>query len=269
MSLVFKYYGPERCDFFKDPKFRFTFPADLNDPQDCIPEFIIQDVDKLATDVAGRNRSKLIQKHGKKLTPQVFAKAIADYKSDLSSNPTKLLSEADSIIKEQLNNTLGVFSLTRVSVNEKMWELYCRDGRGFVIGLDSKSVFFQPRKNSHPDIDRLVKITYTSNPIEIKVEHFKVPEKLLYTKTLAWSYEEEVRIVRKLSDCDEQQQINGSLIHLFSFPKLDIREVVFGYNCSKDLIDTIKADIMHDPNYNIELKKTSLNKNGDIVIASF
>ncbi len=47
MSLVFKYYGRERCDFFKDPKFRFTFPADINDPQDCIPKFIIQDIENL------------------------------------------------------------------------------------------------------------------------------------------------------------------------------------------------------------------------------
>ena len=211
----------------------------------------------------------MIQKHGTKLTAQVLAKATADYKSDLSSNPAKLLSEADSIIKKQLNSTLGIFSLTRVSDNEKMWEVYCCDGRGFVIGLDSTSNIFQPGRNSRPDIDRLVNIDYTSNPIEIKLEHFKVPEKLLYTKTLAWSYEQEVRIVHQLSDRDEQLSINGKVIHLFAFPKSDIREVVFGYNSSDDLIDTIRTDIENDLNFNVVLKKASCKKNGDIVIESF
>lgn len=179
-----------------------------------------------------------------------------------------MLNKADIIIKKQLNDTIGVFSLTRVPDNEKMWELYCHDGKGFVIGLDSASSFFQPGQNSRPDIDRLVNIDYTSNPIEIKLEHFNVPEKLLYTKTLAWSYEQEVRIVHQLSDRDEELSMNGRIIHLFAFPKEDIREVIFGYNCSSDLIDKIKTDIQNDSVYKIELKKASLDQDSGISIKS-
>lgn len=266
MSLVFKYYGPERSNFFEDPKFRFTYPADLNDPQDCIPNFVIKDSGTLAMEVAARNIPKLILKYGKELTPQVLAKVTKDYQLDLSNDPAKLQNEADIIFKKQLNSTVGILSLTRVSDNNKMWKLYCHDGKGFVIGLDSKSSFFQPRQNSRPDIDRLVNIGYTSYPIEIKLEYFKVPEKLLYSKTIAWSYEQEVRIVHQLSDRDEELSINGRIIHLFAFPKEDIREVIFGYNCSTDLIDKIKTDIQNDSGYKIELKKSSLDQDGGISI---
>ncbi|MEK0336811.1 MAG: DUF2971 domain-containing protein [Nitrosopumilus sp.] len=258
MSLVYKYYNPDRSEFFKKAMLQFTTPDDLNDPVDCIPAIDIIDIDKRIQSVIDRNVNNI---RGR-LPQKAIDNASHQLRLQITNNKEAFLSTILDIHKRQINDRFGILSLSKKPDIELMWSHYCHDHSGIVIGLDSSSNFFKRRTDDRPDIGVLREVQYKKILPTIYVDDYKVPPDLFYTKKDIWKYEKEVRIIRELKNCDKHINNGGKEIHLWYFPKSDIRCVIFGMRCNDDTINQIINDIKSDKEYNVELKKMDYDNNG-------
>lgn len=267
MALVYKYFPTDRRGFFKDPKFRLSNPADLNDPMDCIPSIDLVDVERRVQEIVDRNRAAIRARYGA-MAEAVIQQTADKYKQQLMVNKEPFLNKVLDIHRRHINEAIGILSLSKVSDVELMWAHYCEDHKGFVIGLDSNSAFFKRKPSDTPDVGELADVHYSSTPIQILVDDYRIPVELLYSKKSIWAYEQEVRIVRELQNGDEDIVVKGKHIHFFVFPKEDIREVIFGFNSPDDLIADITQDINADAAYQITFKRAGYDPKGNFVIAN-
>lgn len=265
MKLVYKYCPPSRKSFFSHPKFRFTYPSDLNDPLECYPILRIKDINKVISDTVERNR-KLIED---KLSPIALQKAIENYSNDLKNNEQAFINRCLGIHMKHVNQNVGILSLTKENSIELLWAHYCQDHKGFVIGLNSESDFFKKKNTDRPDIGQLIDVRYEPDILEVNIDQYSLPMEILYTKKDIWAYEKEARIIRELKNCDEKITKDGKDIHLFNFPKKDVAEVIFGLKMDIEDIDQIKSIIKSDPTYNVNLKKASFNSDGKFIIQDY
>ncbi len=268
MAVIYKYFPTDRRGFFKDSKVRFSNPADLNDPLDCIPAIDLVDVERRVQRVVDGNRATIRARYGG-MAEAVIQETAERYKQQLLANKAPFLNKVLAIHRKHINEAIGILSLSKLADVELMWAHYCEDHKGFVIGFDSNSTFFNRKPSDTPDVGDLVDVRYSSTPIQILVDDYKIPVELLYSKKSIWAYEQEVRIVRELRNRDEEKVVNGKRIHLFCFPKQDIREVIFGFNSPDDLIAEITRDIKADADYSIAFKRAGYDASGNFVITNY
>lgn len=142
--------------------------------------------------------------------------------------------DANSLVhltmRHELNNKLACLCLSRDPLNVLMWSHYGDKHGGFVIGFDSESAGFEDESafiitaskggiNYRPERDRKG-VRVTSENIYTE----EVSNALLLNKSLHWSYESEVRVIKRtdLLDCD-----GGHLVHKV-INKGAVRELYIG-----------------------------------------
>jgi hypothetical protein len=147
--------------------------------------------------------------------------------------------------------SVGVLCLTRSPSNEVMWGNYADNHRGFVLGLDRSvgpfdgSAQFWPTPFFPEDLTGMRgfgsfrDVTYQDNPLVIKFGG-SVPFDAFFTKRLRWSYEEEVRIFRSLSEATRVVRASPADIHLFTIPATAILEVIVGAQASEEVATTAR-----------------------------
>jgi hypothetical protein len=129
------------------------------------------------------------------------------------------ISDSDVLKKlNEIRESVVILSLTRTPVNPLMWAHYGDEHRGFVVGYNVDTSFFQDPEFSLVTIDEGdVFYTNTKTPLNVcghklhniwldtlgafdspqeKVEFSKLSRKLFLTKHSTWVYEEEVRVVK-------------------------------------------------------------------------
>ena len=107
-----------------------------------------------------------------------------------------------------------------------MWAHYADSHRGFVIGFDSNSDFFNP--DNGKAIDGLRPVTYSGERAEFpesgltsadSAQLHSANEQLFFTKNSDWAYEQEMRILGQPSAADTTIPVDDSYdICLFKFP---------------------------------------------------
>jgi Protein of unknown function (DUF2971) len=260
---IYKYYSAARRDFFRRPQVRFTQREWLNDPFEMAQRWKEARTDKLKeiirrhlqrampemfgdTDFMIAQVKKKLNKDNLALTPaqslqiettlrsaagkafieaqlgevQALIPLVIEYGfSHVESNFERLISE--TVAK------CGILSLSEEPLNQLMWAHYANSGDGFVVGLDAQHRFFRPSK---PDVSRrnlLRKIEYTDERAE---NFWSNPFYLFLVKGLEWAYEREWRMIKDLSECDEQRAIDPQTLCLCNLPADAIKVVYFGYN---------------------------------------
>lgn len=130
---------------------------------------------------------------------------------------------------KDIKESVGVLSLTRNPLNELMWSHYGEEHRGFVIGYEVDDSFLTSTEfNLIPLQEGDVVYTNTKTPQPISEENIAeiwfdsvgeppTPEreawhriwlkKMFLTKHAAWSYEEEVRVVKKLDSIFQETHV--------------------------------------------------------------
>ena len=140
---------------------------------------------------------------------------------------------------EQLSTTVmghifAFLSLSRNRDNILMWSHYADSHAGFVIGFDADNEFFAPGRWS---LNGLRDVNYSCDryvlppngleglsPDEMEIANTQ----LVLTKSFHWKYEEELRLMAMPSQADKTITIDGKPIHLYDFPTIAVREVIFG-----------------------------------------
>ncbi len=200
------------------------------------------------------------------------------FKDDNESIVTARIST--NACKNRFSRNYGVLSLTRQPLNSLMWSHYGDEHRGVVIGFDTEIAGFsdvnkfiipsqygeivysatKPHKNL-PIIseDELISI---GGSIGFDSNTFNLVKRAFLYKSLEWAYEEEVRVVKNISQLPftyHGQQgkynewskitISGRPLYCLDIPAASIKEIYLGHNIYKNVT---RKNILSD----IELKET-------------
>ncbi|WP_439148352.1 DUF2971 domain-containing protein [Vibrio sp.] len=118
-------------------------------------------------------------------------------------------------IKERLSSKFGILSLTRQPLNSLMWAHYGQSHTGVVIGIDCKKAgLTDPDTSSIPVSfgDVIYSATKPSHSVDadiladnLALSHFEphsynLLSRAFLHKSLEWGYEEEVRVVKDITD---------------------------------------------------------------------
>lgn len=123
--------------------------------------------------------------------------------------------------KDQSRSSSG---LRERPINEEMWKRYGGDGTGFVIGFDAQHPFFFRNRNGAPT-NVLRKVIYTDQWTD---NFWRNPYYLFLVKGLGWSYEQEWRMFKEFSECDECIGSDTTAVFLATLAPEIIKTVHFG-----------------------------------------
>jgi hypothetical protein len=133
-------------------------------------------------------------------------------------------------ILKDLNQSIGILCLSKVGDSILMWSHYADQYAGAAIEFDGSADFF----NGQIDIE------YRSDRPKRDISAYlnagvPVPLAELCVKSDQWQYEEEVRIIRNLTDCvNTGNSRRGFPVYTQRVPQDCIRQIVLGERTSVD-----------------------------------
>ena len=223
--IAYKYLHPRRDAVLTNSCIRFTQPAVLNDPFETLPAF----TDFRKTLKESLPEFSQLQREAFNAFGTNEEDVVNNVLDGLCDNAAKLFSEY-----------LGILSLSRCRDNILMWSHYADSHQGFVIGFDSENDFFAPSKVK--GIDGLHDVIYSQKrsvlPFDGLVsckpsEMREWNERILFTKSEDWAYEQEMRILALLEGADHKKTVENSWdICLYSFTPQAVKEIIVGCRAS-------------------------------------
>lgn len=219
---TYKYLGTVSAEcFLKNQTIRFSQPKAFNDPFELQPEFHITE---------GEERPCQFVIHGHH----------SSYEKYLLTNHTAKTQSQKLDVKDivsQLSEKIGILCLTQaetlVPSNFLMWAHYAESHQGIVIEFKPDSEFIKNTSQVHylprrPIID--AKLLYENEYVAIGD---------LYFKSDIWSYENEIRITKALSECNNLniKDALGNEIYVSEVPLDSVKCIYLGCNSS----DSIKS----------------------------
>lgn len=167
----------------------FSSPSRFNDPYDCALPFKQHP----------ENSDPLVIKEMiERTAPELFP-GLASFELEEKCAHQLLLIQQDPLTWFEMNNgyrpdvmhkTFGVISLTPHADNYLMWSHYADSHKGFCVQFDTRKLVESIR-------GRYQKVNYTDDIPEFSIRDNRkgiLIDKLLYTKSKIWDYEDEYRI---------------------------------------------------------------------------
>ena len=244
--MLYKYLPPNRVDILHNLKIRFSPLKSLNDPFEHQP---LIDIEKERDNLLSEAKSELYdiwsslpEREKTKDNYSQFQVAWQNGYDHINQKVHPHIVGQKTI--SMLGDNLGVLSLSRTEDNLLMWSHYAEEGRGFIIGFDEQHDFFNmPAING--ETTRPIPVIYTNKRSHINPSHPNLYQKLLCEKPREWGYEEEERVFIYHPDKNKSigiDQYNQNII-LTTFPKAIIKNIILGYNISKDIKKNIFSSI--------------------------
>jgi hypothetical protein len=226
-SRLFKYVTIDTLMHILSSGIRFTQPGDFNDPFEllpeiCVPNDQVEQQIAIAFDIKAKRRSPSVGEVGE------------------NSDGYNCCDITSRNIMKDLNQSIGMLCLSRAGDSLLMWSHYAAQYAGAVIELDGSNAFF----------DGQIEVEYRSHRPRKDIgaylsESVAVPLAELCVKSEQWRYEDEVRIVRPLSSCEDTGRRSRDFpIYVQKVPEICIREITLGERTSienqREVWDTIK-----------------------------
>lgn len=226
MHSLYKFVNLEGLWRILGGSIRFTQPSAFNDPFELLPEFVTP---------FGERKGPAEPDINVKI--DIFAKRRRPPVGEVDNVPDGCHSfdPTSRDIVAMLNREIGFFCLSTNSDSLLMWSHYADQYTGAVVEFDANHSFFanpieieyralRPKKH--------VSILYTDEPI---------PLSELCIKSIQWEYEKEVRIVRRLSDCESSGCADGRGFPIFTqnIPLDAIKSVILGERMSHEVMHKI------------------------------
>lgn len=219
-ATLFKYRGMKRAkQILTDFKFRFSSPAEFNDPFDCSLDEILQYDRSEIENWINNMLSSAVLNNDSMLTQGSDNTELLNYFLKDKEKLMSIIYEA----KTKVINSRGVFALSKKVDDILLWSHYAESQSGVAIELELKedpSFFLMPRNMEYVD-------SYT--PTNYLTDSLGTVDKILSTKFSGWKYEDEMRIYKDNS-ADKDIVIN---------PKA-IKAVYFGIKAKSKDIQSIK-----------------------------
>jgi hypothetical protein len=295
---LFKYLNPARIDVMENLMLRFSRPNDFNDPFESYPSlggikdlageetFYNENIKERFDAIQNESLLKYLPENVKipeefkdsysKMTlgeaafkicgiDNIFKKVITEY-------PDKVENQIATVINRNFNNRFGILCLSEKHDNLIMWAHYGQNHEGFVVGFDSKSSYFDQRKNDLDIIRILTKVDYLKERPELVLYNTDKPgydlagyliKYALLTKSIHWIEEQEWRMVVDIRTAN----VIKENVYLFNFPSSIITSLFLGVKmkpefkkkiiqtCMEQKIDVPIYEAYRDPKmYEIKFK---------------
>jgi hypothetical protein len=212
MSSLYKYVSIIGLRRILDGSIRFTQPGAFNDPFELLPELVIP------INGSARDLNISFDVKAKRRYPPIGE--LEDVTDQLSSSDAT----SRDIVKK-LNDAIGMLCLSKTNNSLLMWSHYSDQYAGAVIEFDGDQEFF----DGQIDVD--YRKARVKKDISIYLHaHEPVPVAELCIKSEEWRYEDEVRIVRTLSGCNETAYTDGRGFKIFTseIPRACIKSITIG-----------------------------------------
>lgn len=172
----------------------------------------------------------------------------------------KVVPQLVGMIPEAMDKAVGVLSLTEKPDHPLMWSHYANNHSGLVFAFDETNEFFRSPRHGKPDdagsarkvkysserprFDPLIDVSLIDNLTDEDAMSFF--DKMFFTKSQAWDYEEEWRMIKGLKQADRILQIPTGDVYLFSIPPGCIVSVILGQRMisetSQQVIEFVRTD---------------------------
>jgi hypothetical protein len=233
--VIYKYrsYYKRDIELLSSSKIYVPDKTELNDPYEGLIEPIVfEEFDIL------KNISSIV------------LKKIAKSYDKVEASAEQLRKSLKGIIDH--TNTMGIYSLSKTYNNEILWAHYSNSHKGFCIEFDLTRLMDLYYQNSKViNFVNLVNVEYQNKTPKIslsdvigEINDKEIIVKTLGSKSLAWKYEDEIRLVFEGSG---EKNINFKAI----------KSIIFGARASKEDIDYTINTIP----FNINYYKMELDKN--------
>jgi hypothetical protein len=211
-TRLFKYVTIDTLMRILSGGLRFTQPGAFNDPFELLPEICVplaQDKERQITisfDITAKRRTPPVGEVGE------------------SSEGYNCCDITSRHILQELNRSIGILCLSRVSDSLVMWSHYAGQYAGAVIEFDADNGFF----------DGQIDVDYRPHRPKKDISSYlsegaPIPLAELCVKSDQWRYEQEVRIVRNLADCEESSNLFGGFpVYVQKVPHDCIRQIILG-----------------------------------------
>ena len=244
--IIYK-YAPSPF-IFENFELRFSQRDVLNDPAELAPDILLRDPAHYARGILNRNISAVYFRllfTNPTLPPQEVWRrcSVAALDVERRFEPTVTTRKIYDDFMRVTNRNVGILSLTEDPCSAPMWWFYASEYTGLVIGFDSNDDFFHKQPKDPKVCGDLIPVTYTNNiPIVcVDVGTIDIPNELFFTKTEAWKYEKEWRMLKLLSHANNTAvDKSGETVYLFKVPPSAIREVIFGYRMDTGIREKVK-----------------------------
>lgn len=207
-TALYKYVSIKGLKRILKGSIRFTQPSAFNDPFELLPEII----------VPANEPERPIN-----VQFDVLAKRSSANETETIPDGCQSSDPMSRDIVQQLNQQIGIFSLSRARNSLLMWAHYADQYAGAVVEFDSSHEFFLGQ----------IEVEYRSSRprhhLNFYLSGLPIPIAELCAKSDQWAYEKEVRIIRSLSECQALgPDARGFVIYAKSLPMEAIKTVILG-----------------------------------------
>lgn len=234
---TYKYLPPERIGFLADGLLRFTQPAALNDPFECIPILSVDESRQVLDAFIHETEAGILDDIINEGLPrkrdwEAFQERKIELQEELKTNPGKLRDFFFRQAEEKINASIGIFCLAKRWDSGLMWSHYSSSHTGFCIGFHRDHPFFLGDGTS----PGLRDVCYSQSRVRVPLEKGKAIDfDVMFTKSIDWKYEQEERMLFLLEKSKKVIDGNPCKIHLFEVPRDAVSEVIVGARASDQL----------------------------------
>jgi Protein of unknown function (DUF2971) len=244
--ILYKYLHPDRLSVLRERKIRFTQPGDFNDPFEFRPrieslmrdqqtrEHVAANFDQLVDEELAQNGA-LLQSMPKETWKQLLLAQKPLLPALFSLLMPETLNRTSFSIDKVLNQSVGILCLSEMRDSLLMWGHYADNHRGLVIGFDSDHPFFYKKRNENDEFGYLRKVDYRRQRPSVVLSD-TTSAIWFESKSEHWTYEQEWRIVRVLTEATQRIEREPFPICLFEFPCDSVKEIILGMRSSVSII---------------------------------
>ena len=207
---LYKYVNIDGLRRILEGSIRFTQPSAFNDPFELLPEIIMP----------ANEQARQINVSFDILADR---RVLSDGKVETIPDGCGSSDAMSRDIVQQLNQLIGILSLSRVRDSLLMWSHYADQYAGAVVEFDGSHEFF----SGQIDIEYIP--MRPRRHLNSYLAGAPIPVAELCTKSDQWYYEREVRVIRRLSECRESaRDPRGFLVFVRPIPVEAIKSVILG-----------------------------------------
>ncbi len=175
----------------------------------------------------------------------------------------QVVPQLTGIIPEAVDSAVGVLSLTGRPDHPLMWSHYANNHSGLVLGFDETNEFFRSLRHGQsddaggarrvkysserPKFDPFVSLSLLDNLTDEDAISFF--DKMFFTKSQAWEYEEEWRMIKGLKRADRILENPTGSVYLFSIPASCISSVILGQRMVSEIRQQVIELVRTDKRY--------------------
>lgn len=249
-NILYKYrdYKNEhnRRTLFEFELFLASFSM-FNDPYDGSIPFSYNPDDLTPQNIFLKMRQLAIQEHPDWGEAQIHKFCYEGQRMDNLNNDASIekLFEQNKL---EIDNAIGILSLTTDPFNYLMWSHYGNSHNSFCLGFD-KIMLFETVGGGVP-----VKYAEEVPKFDLFGDVYEFVQKLLATKSIVWDYENEYRIVKR-----------HAAKQIIKYPKEMIKEIYFGtklpFKEKHTIIDFVKTEKIDCDIFELSLDKNYFKLN--------